>query len=116
MELKNFCSNYRTWKWELDHFNLNEESPVFHKYEGRKSINDPTGNKAMLKAGYIEKINMVKSAAKEADSEIWKWILHAVIDNLTYEYMKYQMGMKIDRDTFYDRRAKFYWILDKKRA
>ena len=54
---------------------------------------------------------MVEQAAIEAEPELYSYILKAVTENLTFVVLKNVYGIPCERDMFYDRRRKFYWVL-----
>ena len=56
-------------------------------------------------------IGMVEQAAVCADPELYSYILRAVTEGTTFVVLKSLYGIPCERDMFYDRRRKFYWVL-----
>ena len=58
---------------------------------------------------------MVERVAKETDDELWFYILKAVTEDLSYNYLKSRLEMPCGKDMYYDRYRKFFWLLSKER-
>lgn len=59
---------------------------------------------------------MVEQTAMDADPEIYQYLIKAVTDeNVTYRYLEMVMGIPCGRKMYYDRRRKFYWLLDQRK-
>lgn len=65
----------------------------------------------MKKAYFNHRIKLVEDAAKATDESIGIYILIAVTTNKSYEYMKSHYEIGYERDTWYDRYRKFFYIL-----
>lgn len=115
-ELKHFCLQYPTWK---EMYHMYEEpcisSSAFEQMHSSNVPSDPTAKYAMLKAQYAERIEMVEEAAKTADKDLYKYILKAITEGLSYTYMKTRMDIPCSKDMYYDRYRRFFWILDRVR-
>lgn len=114
LELLHFCRQYETWKRKLN--NLSNLRAICSDDEPKSGEpGDPTANIAIACSKYTAKIDMVESAALEADEYIGKFILKGIIDDLSFDKLnaKYEIGCC--KDTYYDRYRKFFYILDKKR-
>ena len=113
-ELYHFCLQYQEWKDE------------YATLDGKKAINmdgmphgsgvgSPTEALGIQRAELSAKINLVESAAHETDPALEKYIIKGVTDeNATFTYLKMIMGIECSDFTYYARRRKFFWILDKK--
>lgn len=113
LELKNFALQYPTWKLARSYINDIEA----HSYSLRNvSSLSPTELIATKKAEYDRKIEMIESAAYEADPSIASWILEGVTHGYSYDYLSLKINMPAGRELYYDRYRKFFWILDKKRG
>lgn len=60
-------------------------------------------------------MRMVEQSAMAADPELYSYILKAVTEDLTFGTLKSLYDIPCERDMFYDRRRKFYWVLDRVR-
>lgn len=116
-ELKHFCLQYKEWKKA---YASCCESVIFgSKFERMGSSNMPsdlTAKYATLRAQYAEKITLVEEAALEADPVLYKYILKAVTEGLSYPYLKTNMDIPCGKDMYYDRYRRFFWILNNKRG
>ena len=116
-ELKHFCLQYPTWKKA---YAAIDEMAIYSPELGRViSIsnlpNDPTGRCATVKAHYAERMKMVEQAAIQADSELYPYILKAVTEDLSFNYLKTRLDIPCGKDLYYDRYRKFFWYLSKLR-
>lgn len=75
-------------------------------------ISDPTFEKASKIEMYQNYVNLIETAAREADSDIWEYIVKGVAYNRNYTYLNTILGMPACRDTYYDRYRKFFYILN----
>lgn len=109
-----FALQYREWK------------DMYRSMQGLDAINadgmphgnttsDPTASKAEKMAGLKSKIELVESTVKETDEKLFCWLLKAVTnENITYTYLDEVMNIPCGKNTYYDRRRKFYYLLSKK--
>ena len=115
-ELKHFCLQYGEWKKAYE--SCNEASIFTSKFERESATNvtsDITAKYAIKKAQYAEKIKMVEDAAKEADDFLYRYIMKAVTEGVSYTYLKGVMEIPCGRDMYYDRYRKFFWLLSNAR-
>lgn len=115
-ELKHFCLQYPVWK--KAYAALSECGMKLSQLTREPSSNvhgDPTANQAIKKIYYAERIKMVEEAAKEADKELYVYILKAVTEELSYTYLRTKMDIPCGRDMYYDRYRRFFWVLSKTR-
>lgn len=75
---------------------------------------DRTGDTAIKRAYLTRRISLIEQAAVEADPDIYKWILKAVTEWYSYEYLRGVLGIPCSRDYYYDKYRKFYWCLSRK--
>ena len=115
-ELKHFCLQYPMWKKAYDSFN--DSSMPLSMIENVPTSNlpgDPTAKRALMKARYAEKMSLIEKAAFEADQYLHNYILKAVTENLSYNYLKSRLEIPCSRDMYYDRYRRFFWILSETR-
>lgn len=115
-ELKHFCLQYPEWKKAYAEFS-DPDIPLstIERVPTSNLPGDPTAKRAMLKARYSEKINLIEKIALEADKYLHNYILRAVTENLSYTYLKSRLEIPCSRDTYYDRYRKFFWLLSEAR-
>ena len=114
-ELYYFCLQYDEWKDQLED---KRNTLKALQYSGMPTAGN-TGNQteaaAIACADISEKLCMIEQAAKEADPELWKYILYAVTnEDITFDFLKIKKDMPCERDRYYNSRRKFYFILDSK--
>lgn len=116
-ELKHFCLQYPEWKRAYADFdNLSTSLASMERVSTSNIPGDPTAKRAMMKARYAEKIDMIEKAAKDADMYLHDYILKAVTENLSYTYLKARLNIPCGRDTYYDRYRRFFWLLNESRG
>lgn len=116
-ELKHFCLQYPIWKkayLSLDGFSKRtNELGTVTKNNTHTNITEKC---AISKTFYSERIDMVERAAKEADPDLYNYILKAVTEDVSFNYLKTVLDIPCSRDTYYDRYRRFFWLLSKERA
>lgn len=116
-ELKHFCLQYPLWKKALAALDgLNKPTTELVMTSRTNVVADPTAQCAERRAFYTERIELVERIAAEASPEFQKYILKAVIEGLSYEYLNAQIRVPCSRDTYYDLYRRFFWLLDRARG
>ena len=115
-ELYYFCLQYEEWKEKIKEI----QNPLKGmQYSGMPSSGSgipskPTESIAIECAEFSSKCTLIEKAAKEADPELYEYILFAVThENITFKYLKTKMDIPCERDRYYDSRRKFYFVLDR---
>ena len=114
-ELKHFCLQYPSWKRayvELDGFEGRGEDV----YSSTKLPGDPTGKVVEMRDVYLERMDLVRRIAFEADPELATYIFRAVTEGLSYTYLRTKLAIPCGRDMYYDRYRRFFWLLSQSRA
>ena len=112
-ELFYFCLQYDEWKDELQELQEVLKGVQYSEMPSSGNPGDPTSNIAIKCAEYSRKCDLIEQAAKIADPELHEYILFYVTQkNATFQYMKTRKNIPCERDRFYDRRRKFYFVLD----
>lgn len=115
-ELKHFCLQYPHWKKVYSEFS--DPSIPLSTIERAPTSNlpgDPTAKRAIMKAHYAKRIQLIENAAKAADIYLYEYILKAVTENLSYTHLKSRLDIPCSRDMYYDRYRRFFWLLSKSR-
>lgn len=110
-ELKHFCLQYPEWKKQ---YNAEKEAwrkKIFPEIHKDSTYGDPTMFKAMTLYELDSKITLVEKAAIEADRELASYILKAVTEGRSFAYLKSRLEMPCERDMYYDRYRRFFYIL-----
>ena len=115
-ELKHFCLQYPDWKRAYADFD-DPRIPLstIERVPTSNLPGDPTAKRAVMKAHYQERMDLIEKAAMEADMYLHNYILRAVTENLSYTYLKSRLGMPCGRDMYYDRYRRFFWLLNQAR-
>ena len=110
-----FSLNYNEWKQEHDlNIGLTRGSRGSSGEGGSSGIGDPTATQGIRLADLAYKINLIEQAAYDADPVIADYILlYVTREDMTFDKLK-AMDMPCERDMFYDRRRKYYWLLSKR--
>ena len=115
-ELKHFCLQYPTWKKAYAAFDDSSISlSMIERIPSSNIPGDPTAKRAILKNHYLERIKLIEEIAMEADRYLYKYIIKAVTENLSYTYLKARLEIPCGRDMYYDRYRKFFWLLSEAR-
>lgn len=115
-ELKHFCLQYPTWK-KL-YFTLNDSNiplSMIDRFPSNNLPSDPTAKRAMAKLYLAERIDLVERIAIEADPYLYRYILRAVTEGLSYTQLKSKYDIPCGKDMYYDRYRKFFWLLSMER-
>lgn len=115
-ELKHFCLQYPIWKKAYAEFDdISIPLSMIDKMPTSNIPGDPTAKRAIMKAYYLEKINLVEKIAREADKYLYEYILKAVTEELSYTYLKSKLDIPCGKDMYYDRYRRFFWLLSEAR-
>lgn len=112
-ELKHFCLQYPIWKQEY----LDLDGYTDRSIESFKSnnISNHTATHAEKRLLYFDRMRLVEQAALSADGELADYILKAVTEGRSYNYLKSRLEIPCGKDLYYDRYRRFFWLLDKTR-
>jgi hypothetical protein len=116
-ELKHFCLQYKEWKkaYELCNDSIIFTANIANAPCCAAVPSDLTAKYAIRQAEYASKIRMIEKAAMEADDFLYKYILKAVTEGLSYTYLKSSMEIPCGKDMYYDRYRRFFWLLSNAR-
>lgn len=118
LELRYFCLQYP--EWCKQYAELNCSNGLTSRSSDRLYLNgsrmtDRTAEIAIQKKLLSDYMRMVEQTAVETDPELYPYILKAVTENSTFLYLKSSLSIPCERDMFYDRRRKFFWLLNRVR-
>ena len=115
-ELKHFCLQYPDWKQAYAEFdNIDIPLSMIDRMPTSNLPGDPTAKRAVMKAHYMDKIRLIEKAAMDADRYLYKYIIKAVTEGLSYTYLKSKLDIPCSRDMYYDRYRRFFWLLSNSR-
>ena len=82
---------------------------------GSLNVSSPVEEAAIRAEEISSKITLIEETAREAAKDLYKYVLFAVTNRgRGYEYLKNQMNIPCGKNTFYEARRKFYYMLAKK--
>lgn len=114
LELVHFCLQYEEWRQRLREISLVRISGVA-RVGGGAEWADPTARHAEEISALKEKIRMVEKAALDAEESLANYILISVTQDIAFPKLQARMNVPCGKDMFYDRRRKFFWLLDRER-
>lgn len=115
-ELKHFCLQYPGWKKAYEDFsNPSVSLSSIERVPTSNLPGDPTAKRALMKARYAEKMELIEKVAMETDRYLCDYILKAVTENLSYTYLKSKLEIPCGKDMYYDRYRRFFWLLSEAR-
>lgn len=115
-ELKHFCLQYPSWK--KAHADCLDGDIPMSMIDGARQpdgVYDPTSTRAITRAHYSRRMELLEQVAKDADRYLWTYILKAVTEGLSYTYLRTKLGMPCGKDMYYDRYRRFFWLLSEVR-
>ena len=103
-------------EWEIERKAIENTSRAI-SFDGDRVMDsgdsDPTFTASARAEALADKMKIIEDTAREADSRIYYYLLMAVGYGWKFDRLKAH-GMPAERDLFYDRRRKFYYLLSKK--
>ena len=115
-ELKHFCLQYPEWKKKYDILGVPTMSTsMLERVPMSNIVGDPTARFAINKVYYKERIELIERIAVETDRYLCAYILKAVTEGLSYNYLKTKLNIPCSRDTYYNRYRRFFWLLSESR-
>ena len=114
-ELRHHCLQYNEWKDELKYKCDTVKSIEITDMPITHGSSDATQALSIRRAELSSKCEIIEQTAKEADLDLWEYILKAVTnENVTYNYLFMTCNIPCGKKMYYDRRRKFYWLLSQK--
>lgn len=110
-ELKHWCMQYPDWKRLL--IGGMSDDPVIFVRKTVKAAGRPAEDLAVLRADALRCVEMVERTCKATDGDIWQWLLRGVTEELGFVTLKGLYDLPCERDMYYDRYRKFFWLLSK---
>ena len=78
-------------------------------------ILDQTAKIAEKRSRLQAKIDMVEHAAVYAGEDLSNYILKGITEGIAYTFLQCRYTIPCNRNEYYDRYRKFFWILDRLR-
>lgn len=110
-----FAYQYHEWKKELSGLTDTSKAIQYSDMPKGSMDPDPTGELVERRERLVRSIDIIESCAHRADPELYEWIMLGVTnDGVNYDSLLTLKGIPCSRNTYYDRRRKFYYLLSKK--
>lgn len=108
-ELEHFCLQYDEYQKRYREIMNNTYKPII--FDEVKVFNEVSSvERSIMKAQkYADKINAIDKCAMLADPVLSYYILQSVTKGKAYSHLNPPCG----KNMFYDRRRKFFWLLDR---
>lgn len=111
-ELKHFCLQYPKWKKAyIDSLDADVSLSMIDGSQVSEGVYDPKSSRALTRAYYSKRMQMLEQVAKDADKYLWFYILKAVTEGLSYTYLRTKLDIPCGKDMYYDRYRRFFWLL-----
>lgn len=108
-ELKHFCMQLTEWRRELKLVDgYPKKASSYARKLMNKDISNPTEAAAALREYYSRRIGMVEDTARAVDEKVGKFILHGVVNDLSYDAMNAKDTMPCSRDEYYKLYREFF--------
>lgn len=112
-----YCLQYPEWE---DEYNALRSAIGVSgvNYDGMphgSGTGDPVSSDAMRLADLDMKMQQVKDAVHEVAPEIAPWLLKGVTEDRPFWYLHDVMRMPCEKDMYYDRRRRFYFLMASKK-
>ena len=115
-ELKHFCLQYPIWVKALASLSLFSNQTDFTEIFIRSGgTGDPTHKAAESREYFIDRINMVEKAAREVDPVLCDFLVVAVTENRSYNYMHTVLDIPCCKEVYYKAYREFFWNLNRLR-
>lgn len=116
LELYHFCLQYPEWMEMLKSQKDTVKSSAAGSNLGRvTAAGSATETLAIKRMGLQEKCELIEQTAIEADPDIYEYILEGVTTQYaSFRYLK-SKGLPCEKDMYYDRRRRFFWLLSQKK-
>lgn len=115
-ELYYWCLQYDEWRDELKYKTDTVKSIEITDMPVAHCGSDATQQLAIRRTQLEKNCELIEQTAIEADPDIYQYLLKAVTnEDVTYRYMRMIMGIPCGKKMYYDRRRKFYWLLDQRK-
>lgn len=109
-ELKHFCLQYPEWKQRIKELrSVSSSSLIFPK--SQMTFDDETFEKFHEIFSLEQKMKKVDQTIADLEPWIQNYIFIAVTEDRSFTYLKTVLGIPCERDAYYERYRRFYWIL-----
>lgn len=113
-ELKHFCLQYPEWRDQYVSLSGNFGYSLPRKDEIRSNhIPDTTAEIAITRSLLKKNMDLVDDVIAAADGELGFYLKKAVTEGISFVNLKSRYSIPCERDMFYNRYRKFFWLLSR---
>lgn len=107
-----FAYQYKELKDELEVIGTGERAINYDPQPKGTATSKPVEDLAIKRSKIADKIARIESACRLTDAELYPWLILGVTDReIGYDYLSTRLNIPCSRNTYYERRRKFYYIL-----
>ena len=115
LELKHFCLQYPEWHKLYLELSLRGYTAASGNEIKCCNLDDNVGNAAIEMYYISKKMDLIKEVAYNTDPILGDYIFKAVTNGYPFTYLKTILEIPCERDMYYDRYRKFFWLLSHER-
>ena len=114
-ELKHYCLQFDEWIDELRNLDGGFRTSSIIAFVDAPDSTDPVLDFITKKSELKEKIDTIYKCAKEADRELWKYIVSAVTKDLSFTELKTLYSIPRGKNQYYESYRKFFFLLSQEK-
>lgn len=115
-ELQHFCLQYPDWKKQLVALSPLRQPSIVARAVKADGYCRPTEQIAIARTTLCTNIKLVEDVAHETDPVLERYLLKAVTEGFGFDYLKTVMAIPCERDMYYARYRKFFYLLSQYRT
>lgn len=115
LELVHFCLQYDEWDKALKMVKYYPSTDLDKVTPSNREVSDITAENAVRLEELKRNMRIVKDTCFETDIEICDWIFLGVTKGYSFTKLKTAYNLPCEKEMYYDRLKKFFYLLDKKR-
>lgn len=110
-----YAMRYNEWKDEYESLQDNLGAINYDGLPKGNALGNPTEDTGSMMAELKARIEKIEQTVVETDDMLYKYLLKAVTnEGITYNYLQMVMNIPCSKNTYYERRRRFYYLLSKK--
>lgn len=114
-ELKHFCLQYPLWKKSKAELDSLAKSSFDISKSKTNRISKPVEKSVEDSMYYSERMELIENLCNEASIEFANYLLKAVTEGYSYNYLKTVLSIPCCKETYYEVYRRFFWLLNKAR-
>ena len=115
LELKHFCMQYPEWHKLYLELSLRGYTAASGNEIKCCNLDGHVGDAAIEMYYISKKMDLIKEVAYRTDPILGDYIFKAVTNGYPFTYLKAILEIPCERDMYYDRYRKFFWLLSHER-